>query len=180
MHPRTREILDHLDRCHLELERAVADIPRTAEKTRPAPDRWSVAEVVEHLAHVEARIGGVLAPALTAAAGEEGEPELETSPVVPTLDTARLLDRSQRLAAGEASQPSQGLDLDAAWATLSEHRDSLRRAVVGAQGRALGSVTISHPRIGELNVYQWLVFVGAHQARHTAQVHEIAAELKRG
>ncbi len=34
-----------------------------------------------------------------------------------------------------------------------------------------------NPRFGELNLHQWLLFLGAHEARHTAQVRETAASV---
>jgi hypothetical protein len=147
---------------------------------RPAPERWSVAEVVEHLALVEARIAGALAePLARAAAGEVG-PELETTPVVPTLDVTGLLDRTRPLVASGASQPREGVDLEAAWAKLDEQREGVRRAVMAAEGRAIGEMKMPHPRIGEIDLYQWLVFLGAHESRHTAQVREIATALQNG
>jgi uncharacterized protein YndB with AHSA1/START domain len=178
MHPRTREILDHLDRCHTELKDAVAEVPPSLQKTRTAPDRWSVAEIVEHLALVEARIGKLLIPALNEAAA--GALENETSSVHPMMDVSRVVDRSQRITAGEASQPQAGLDLEDGLATLEERREELRQAVLAADGRALGAVIRPHPRFGDLNLYQWLLFTGAHEARHAAQVREIAAAGAQG
>lgn len=175
MHPRTREILDFLDRCHGELKNAAAEVPPSFRKTRTAPDRWSVAEIVEHLGIVEARIGKLLVPALNEAAADGGAPENETSSVHSMMDVSRILDRSQRITAGEASQPQAGLDLEDAWAKLEEHREELRQAVLAADGRALGAVIRPHPRFGDLNLYQWLLFTGGHEARHAAQVREIAA-----
>jgi len=44
-------------------------------------------------------------------------------------------------------------------------------------GLALGEVIQPHLVLGPINIYQWLLFVGSHEARHTAQVREIAAQL---
>ncbi|MEA2712972.1 MAG: hypothetical protein QOK27_933, partial [Gemmatimonadales bacterium] len=41
---------------------------------------------------------------------------------------------------------------------------------------ALGGLTFSHPLLGSLDLYQWILFVGQHEARHAAQI----AELGRG
>jgi hypothetical protein len=32
--------------------------------------------------------------------------------------------------------------------------------------------------LGEINLYQWILFVGSHEVRHTAQVREIADDFK--
>ena len=50
----------------------------------------------------------------------------------------------------------------------------LRGAVDRADGLAIGEVTAPHPFLGSLNLYQWLIFLGAHEARHAAQIREIA------
>ena len=38
------------------LREAVDRVPARARETKPAPDRWSTAEVLEHLALVETRV----------------------------------------------------------------------------------------------------------------------------
>ena len=34
-----------------------------------------------------------------------------------------------------------------------------------------------HPVLGPLNIYQWVLFNGSHEARHTLQVREIGSAL---
>lgn len=176
MHPRIREILDYLNACHAELARAVRDVPEGLRERRPAPDRWSAAEVVEHLALVEERIAGALAGPLASAA--RLAEERDTSPVLPRLPVDGIRDRSKPLAAGEASLPKGGQPLQVSWAALEEKRETLRHAVLAADGRALGEVKHVHPRIGELDLYQWLIFIGAHESRHAGQIREIAQTLR--
>jgi hypothetical protein len=38
-------------------------------------------------------------------------------------------------------------------------------------------VTATHPRLGVIDVYQWALFIGQHEARHTRQVSEIVRRL---
>lgn len=177
MHPRTREILDHLDASHADLQQAVRAVPVELRERRPAPEKWSTAEVVEHLALVEERIGAALAGPLASAASAGAE-ERETSSVMTTLPVEKIVDRNSPLVAGESSLPKGGLSMQDAWDALERQRDTLRQAVIAADGRALGEFKHKHPHIGELNLYQWLIFVGAHESRHAAQVREIAAMLR--
>lgn len=178
MHLRIQEVLAHLDTHRAALERAVADVPPPLRGRRPAAERWSVDEILEHLSLVEARIAQLLASHLAAARAAGLGPERETSPVLPTLDMSRLLDRSQPLTASDSSQPRAGLSASAAWATLTEQRRALRETVLASDGLALGAVSIPHPRLGPLDVYQWLVFLGGHEARHTAQIREVASAVQ--
>jgi hypothetical protein len=89
-----------------------------------------------------------------------------------------VVSRSQRITASEASQPRAGLSTSAGWTILTERRRQLRDAIVAADGLALGTIRIPHPRLGDLDVYQWLLFVGGHEARHTAQIREVATAVK--
>jgi hypothetical protein len=155
-------------------------VPRPLRTRRPAPDRWSVAEVVEHLSLVEAQVAPVVIGALADARAAGVGAERETSSVLPRLDVARLRDRSQPIAAREASQPRAGRDADAATAALDQHRTALRQAVIAADGLALGDVRRPHPRLGDIDIYQWLLFLGAHESRHAEQVCEIGASLQEG
>ena len=70
-------------------------------------------------------------------------------------------------------------DLSAAegLAALETSRRELLSAVAEGDGLALGTVTYPHPLLGDLNLYQWILFVGQHEARHAGQIREIAAHL---
>jgi hypothetical protein len=43
-------------------------------------------------------------------------------------------------------------------------------AVVSASGLSLGEIKHTHPILGELDLYQWLIFVGQHEGRHKKQI----------
>ena len=50
-------------------------------------------------------------------------------------------------------------------------------AIARGDGLALSQVEHPHPIFGPLNLYQWVAFVGAHEARHAAQIREVGAQL---
>ena len=177
MHPRTREILDHLDMRRAALEQAVQEVPAPLREVRPAEDRWSVAEILEHLGLVEGRIAKVLEENLAKARALG--PDEETTPVTPMLDLRLVLDRSRPLVAAPSLEPRAGLSAAEGWTILTERRRALREAVMEADGFALGAVAAEHALFGDLNLYQWLLFLGGHESRHTAQVRETAAIVSR-
>jgi hypothetical protein len=53
----------------------------------------------------------------------------------------------------------------------------LQNALREGDGWALETLSAPHPRLGSLNLYQWVVFVAGHEARHTAQIREIGETL---
>jgi hypothetical protein len=172
-----QEVLSFLELQRAALTRAFESVPPGLRGMRPAPDRWSAAEVIGHLTIVEGRITQVLRVSITAAREAGLGPDPETSPIVPTVDVDRVLDRSRPVTASAGSQPPADLRRDDVWATLEERRTDLRRLIHEVDGLALELVTASNPVLGSLNAYQWLVFIGAHERRHAAQIEEITTAL---
>ena len=178
MCPRTRALLNHLELHHAALLAAVDSVPAADRQRQPGADRWSVAQVIEHLSIVESRIAGMFAKAADSARASgkkaEGEAELATG----LLDLEPLLDRTERRVANEASRPKGLMDAATALARLEDERAKFRDAVIAADDLALDDTVISHPRLGALNMYQWVLFTGAHESRHAAQIREIGESLR--
>jgi len=160
-HPRLQELFAYLSVRRSALREAVETVPEALRSQPPEPGRWSVADVLEHLA--EARAEGVAE-------------ERETSPIVGTYDQGAVLDRSEKRQAPEVVRPL-GLDWKSAWSRLEEARRRFLGVFLAGDGLALGDVAYVHPRLGSLNLYQWGVWMGAHEGRHTEQVREIAVTL---
>src|SRR5689334_15077924 len=120
MHPHTEELLHHLDTTREILSAAVDSVPSALRETRPAPDRWSVANVLEHLGRVEEQLTRLLTKRL-AESRDAGamSPTTRASSVLESIDHRQLLDRTRRITAGERVLPSGTLDSSAALAALA-------------------------------------------------------------
>jgi hypothetical protein len=173
MHPRINEILEYLDNTRLDLRNAVDAVPATRREERSGPDRWSVAEVLEHLAIIDGRIGKLVAARIAAARSAGLGPESDASSILDSIDRSKVADRSRGVTAPDMLIPQSGADATAVWSRLEESRATLREAVISGDGLALSEIKQEHPVLGLINLYQWLVFVGSHEARHTAQIREI-------
>jgi DinB family protein len=180
MHPRTEELLNHLERNRAALHSAVDAVPLSLRETRPAADRWSVAEVLEHLGRVEEQLTRLLAAKLAQArlTGALG-PERESGPVTDSLG-AHALDRRRRITAGDRVLPQGAMDVATALATLDKTRANLRELIVAHDGLSLGTVNHPHPAFGVLDGYQWVTFIGTHEARHAAQIREVGQAVGGG
>ena len=177
MHPRIVELLKHLDIHHADFREAFGRVPTDRRNVKPAADRWSAANVVEHVAIVNGRVAGRFAKQIADARAAGHATESARDPILPTIDLARVLDRrpERRVQAPDPIQPT-GLDADAAWAALEKSSAALRDALASGDGLALGTLMSPHPLFGDLSIYQWAAFVGAHQGRHAAQLDEIARD----
>jgi hypothetical protein len=177
MTSRTEELLQQLEGNRAELRSALDQIPVDLRGQQPAPDRWSTAEVLEHLGILEGNITRLLSGLIAKVrAGEivAGDP---SSPAIATLDPDRLLDRSRRIVTTEAATPTGNIDADTAWQILEGTRQKLSEVLVDADDLLLDDAIFPHRVFGPLNVYQWITFVGYHEGRHAAQIREIGETL---
>jgi uncharacterized damage-inducible protein DinB len=177
MHPRLSELVEFLDRQRSAVLAAAEALPRERWAERPAPGRWSVADVAEHLYRVERGIARLVAKRVAEARAVGHPLESETSSVLGALEGRNVDDRSSRREAPEQVSPVETPTPDVAIRQLEESRAALSSAIEAADGLALGSIRHTHPALGEVDLYQWILFVGLHEARHVPQIHEVATEL---
>lgn len=177
MHPRLTELTERLAQRRRALLDAASAVPTDSWQTRPDDDRWSVSEVLEHLHRVERGVGAVLAKRIAKARAEGHAAETETSSVLGTLDRFRVSDLDRKLVAPELAAPTENPDRETAERRLSDSRAALLAAIESGDGLALGDIRHTHLRFGELDLYQWILFVAEHEARHTAQLRDVARQL---
>ncbi len=170
--PTVRSRLIGLQSARESLRHAVGMVPAEARGKRPAADRWSVAEILEHLGLVEGSVTRLLGR-LGADSGPTALPGGASG-----LDFAALVDRSRPIQATESAQPSGGLDWRQAWDELTERRKELIRLLTSTEGIVIHRVRAPHYVFGLLDGVDWVRFIEGHEVRHTAQIMEIAAAAR--
>ncbi|GAC1455511.1 MAG: hypothetical protein PVSMB1_05030 [Gemmatimonadaceae bacterium] len=173
MHPRLDEIKAYLAEVRGQLTAIVAASPPPALTRRPSEAAWSGAEIVHHLGHVEGATTKML-ESLFARALADGLPaETQTTSLLHCLDQYHVPDRGKRrIEAPERLRPPRDADLDRACKALSQVRERTLRAVATVDGRDLSAISAPHPVLGVLDGYQWVLFLGQHEARHLNQIKE--------
>jgi hypothetical protein len=177
MHPRISELLAYLDEERSGVVSALEAIPADARDVRPRRGEWSAAEVIEHLATVEKGTAKVISRSLAKAEAGGLRAENETSSVLDRLDRSDIRDETTRRDAPDIVRPLGALQASDALQALAISRAQLRSAVAVGDGLALGDVTVPHLALGDIDLYQWILFVGLHEGRHAQQLHRIAAQL---
>jgi hypothetical protein len=175
VHPRVAAALDHADAARASLLSAIDSIPMPLREARPSEDAWSAAEVLEHLARVERGIAKLVALKVNELRARSPIP-MEDPHAAP-LDPSRfdaLAAASVTMDAPERTRPVGEISADAARDALVETRRQLREQILAGDGLALSEVSHPHPLFGDLTLYEWILFVGAHEARHTRQLRAIA------
>src|SRR5512134_285200 len=104
MHTHLTEVLSRLDGARTALRGAIDAIPAPLQRQRPAPDRWSAAEVLEHLTLVERIFGGRIVKALDAARSSGLAPEAQPRAALPDAIEQRMSDRVNKRQAPEPAK----------------------------------------------------------------------------
>jgi hypothetical protein len=171
------EIYEHIDRTRARLLSAVEGLSDEQQAFSPAPDRWSVSQLCEHLSIVEGNVVRLLGKLLDKA--EESGAASVTPDSFDPVSIEEYVERARvvKYEAPERIRPT-GLALADSLSRLKDSRaalQALRPRVDRADGRAL---RFPHPAWGPLDLYQWLLFIGAHEDRHLAQIDALKQTMK--
>lgn len=178
MNRRLSELVDYADAARAALLDVASTIPVNRFAERPASGRWSAAELLEHLARVEASCARVIAKRAAGARDAGIGVEHDDGSMLGALDGRGVMDRSRTLQAPESVAPAGGLSRDGSLDALATSRADFKRAVADADGLALCEVRHTHAVLGEIDLYQWILFVPQHERRHLQQLEEIAEQLR--
>ena len=177
MHAHLATVFATLDASLAAVQAATDSIPPSLRERRPAPGRWSVAEVLEHLALVDRlfaeRIGGKIIAARAALGAETS-----AHTPLPAETAARMASRAKSRSAPEQVVPGGRMDAAEALGALRDAHAGFRAMLSSGDGLALSAVTYDHPFFGTLNAYQWAELMAGHELRHAEQIHEAGQQLR--
>jgi uncharacterized damage-inducible protein DinB len=170
MTPVEREqLLNNLAGSSDRLRGAFAGLSREQRHYKPAPDRWSVAEIVEHLTTVEARLLEMLQKALEAPADSSKRSAMTDQAMI-----ADVAGRITRFQAPEFLAPSGRTPDEIMWQSFDAARKRTRDFAASTNADLRGHL-MNHPVLGDLDCYQWLLLLAAHCDRHRVQGEEVKA-----
>jgi uncharacterized damage-inducible protein DinB len=142
-------------------------------KFKPAPERWSVAEVAEHILMAESLIFGAVEQAIATKANPEWE--TKTKGKTEFLEKV-LVNRQGKAQAPESIVPTGKLTRAELINGLKASRAKTMKFAEETQ-LPLKAHTFDHPFpvFGTLNAYQWLIYIPLHNMRHNQQIAEVKA-----
>lgn len=149
---------------------AVKGLSDAQLKFKPAPDRWSVAEVLEHITLVEDGLfQNVTEKVMKAPAGAAGRDVAKTDSMV----LAMIPDRSQKRQAPPPFVPNGRWTVAE---TLDHFQKSRARTVEFLNSTPELRAHVADSPLGPLDAYEWVLFMAAHSERHTKQILEVKAD----
>jgi hypothetical protein len=134
---------------------------------RPAPDRWSIAGVVEHVALIEGLIHGIVGRVETAQPAPAGRDDAAIDEFIRT----EVPKREAKLEAPAMVRPTGNVAPEESLRRFVEAR--ARTVELFDSAPHLRGRVLPHPAFGPWDGYQWLLAAGSHAARHTGQILEI-------
>ncbi len=163
--------LQYLETTKKNVLEATKGLSEAQWNFKPAPDRWSVAQVMEHIAAAEDFIRGMLKEkVMIAPAGELGRDVKKTDEAV----LAMVPDRTNKAQAPEPLVPTNRFGSpEGSVKHFAESRAATEDFLKTATG--LRDHVTDSP-LGKLDGYEFVLFIAAHSERHTKQINEVKAD----
>ena len=168
------KVIKLLKDSHQQTLDLMAGLTEEQLKFKPAPEKWSVLEVAEHISLAE----GLLFNAVEGALAAKENPEWETKTKGKTEFLERVMvNRDRKATAPESIVPSGKLTRDEVIAKLKESRAKTLKFAEETK-LPLKAHTLDHPFpvFNTLNAYQWLIYIPLHNIRHNKQIEEVKSD----
>ncbi len=165
----TAKALHYLAETRAVLVSSVSGLSDAQLAFKPAADRWSIEETLEHIVLIEDAIHGIISHI-----GDSPEAPPDWQPAA--MDEFIPLEvprRSTRIKAPEQVCPTHRWCAAEALQRFIEGRE---RTMQLASTPGLRRHIRQHPVLGPWDGYHWLLAAAAHSARHTAQIEEVKTE----
>lgn len=169
----TDSLLQYFNETTAELKKQVAGLSEAQLQFKPAPDKWSISQCLEHIIRSERMIFDM------AKKGLDQDPQPERRQEIKLTDDNlknALTDRTHKYQAPKELQP-EGIykDVKKAMADFTAARQPVLDYIKKADAEDLRN-HVSESPTGPIDGYQALMFIAAHSARHTKQIAEIKAD----
>jgi hypothetical protein len=163
--------LQYLETTKKNVLEATKGLSETQWNFKPAPDRWSVAQVMEHIAASEDFIRGMVKEkVMVAPAGEPGRDVKKTDEAV----LAMIPDRTNKVQAPEPLVPTNRFGSpEGSMKHFVESRAATEDYLKTTAG--LRDHVADSP-LGKLDGYEFVLLIAAHSERHTKQINEVKAD----
>jgi hypothetical protein len=163
--------LKYLETTKKNIEDATKGLSEAQWNFKPAPDRWSVAECMEHIAATEDRLQGMIVAQVMKAPAAPDRDVVKIDAMVISM----IPDRSHKAQAPEELKPTNRFGgADASLKRFEESRaktEDMLKSTPDLRGHAVDS-----PIGVKLDAYEWILFITAHSERHTKQIQEVKAD----
>ncbi len=162
----------YLEKTRAGVEAATKGLSEAQWNFKPASNRWSVAEVTEHIAAAEDYLMGMVRDKVMKAPART---ESEDVKALDALVLKAVPDRSTKAQAPEPLVPTNRYGTPQA--SLKHFSDSRAKTIDFLKSTPdVRAHAVDSPLGRKLDAYEWVLFVAAHSERHTKQIEEVKAD----
>jgi len=144
---------------------------------KPTPERWSIFECAEHIANVEDQVFSGIQQLVRTPADEAKVAAMAPRRAQMDMIVAKMVpDRKTKVSSPEEVKPT------GRYATPKEliaHYTESREQTLKFANTSQDDLRvhfIKHFALGEMDLYQWLLMIAAHNERHMKQIAEVMAD----
>ncbi|WJY27253.1 MULTISPECIES: DinB family protein [Sporosarcina] len=138
---------------------------------KPADDRWSIRQVMEHIALMEGAVAKTVQQELQKGTAHQ----TAQKPIERTVDRSVKVDAPGFAVPGDTYMTCSELK-----EKLGSTHELLRHVSESASHEELAAKSYPHPVFGDMDLAQWIPFAGYHELRHVQQIEEVKEALSRG
>jgi len=167
-----KQALQYLEKTRAGVLAATKGLSEAQWNFKPGPDRWSVAEVTEHIAATEDFLMQTVQEKVMKGPPRDGSEDVKA---IDQMVLARIPDRTTKAKAPEPLHPTNRFGSPKA--SLEHFKESRGKTIAFLkETNGLRDHAVDSPLGKKLDAYEWLLFIAAHSERHTKQIEEVKAD----
>lgn len=162
----------YLEKTRAGVLAATKDLSEAQWNFKQATNRWSVAEVTEHIAAAEDFLMTMIQEQVMKAPGRTNAADVKA---IDEFVLKAIPDRTVKAQAPEPLQPNNRFG--SPQESLKHFQASRAKTVAFVEAtKDLRGHAIDSPLGKTLDSYEWVLFIAAHSERHTKQIEEVKAD----
>ena len=173
----TKYLLDYMKQTRQDFLKSIKGLSAEQWNFKSGPERWSIAETAEHITLAEDFIGKNIQNNVMKAPAPTDEQKKALAGREDALKVL-LTDRSKKFQAPEPLKPAHKFanakEVEKAFTASRAANMQFAKNTPVAELRA----HLDKSPAGEMDAYQWLIFMSGHTKRHTLQIEEVKADPK--
>lgn len=164
------------EKVRAKLIAAVGSLPDEIASALPEGEKWSVTQVVEHVAMVDEGGGKICSRLLGKAAGG-GNPSDGRARISPAFVEKATASAGAKLEAPDTVQPRAGRSIAESLAVMAANKEKFAQLKSTFETVDDSGPKFPHPYFGEMTATEWFAVKIAHEARHTRQIMGILDKI---
>ena len=163
------------DKVREKLKATVENLTTEEADALPEGEKWSIANIVEHISMVDGGGGKICARLLSKAGDAPSDGRARISPEF--LEKA-MASAGAKLEAPEMVHPKAGKSIAESLAAMEENDKIFAELIPILESKDDSAAKFPHPYFGDLTATEWYAIKIAHVARHTRQIGNLLEKIR--